>query len=89
MGSNNGDSDEKPVHKIYLDGYYIGKYEVTFEQYDRFCEATGRKKPDDEGWSRGNRPVINVSWNDAVAYCKWAGLRLPTGHLSRILCNCI
>ncbi len=78
MGSENGDSDEKPVHKVYLDGYYIGKYEVTFEQYDRFCEATGRVKPDNEGWGRGNRPVINVSWNDAVAYCKWAGLRLPT-----------
>jgi formylglycine-generating enzyme required for sulfatase activity len=49
----------------------MGKYEVTFAEYDAFCKATGRQKPDDEGWGRGNRPVINVSWQDAVAYCKW------------------
>lgn len=78
MGSNSGESDEKPPHKVYLDAYYIDKYEVTFEQYDKFCEDTSRKKPDDRGWGRGNRPVINVSWNDAEAYCKWAGKRLPT-----------
>ena len=78
MGSNNGHSDEKPVHRVWVDDYYIGKYEVTFAEYDKFCEATGRSKPDDEGWGRGNRPVINVSWYDAKAYCKWAGGRLPT-----------
>ena len=77
-------SDETPAHKVYLDGFWISKYEVTFAQYDRFCEETGREKPDDEGWGRGNRPVINVSWNDALAYTKWlsqkTGLpfRLPT-----------
>ncbi len=49
----------------------MGKYEVTFEEYDRFAKATGREKPDDEGWGRGRRPVINVSWNDAVAYAEW------------------
>ncbi|MFH1824478.1 MAG: formylglycine-generating enzyme family protein, partial [Candidatus Firestonebacteria bacterium] len=64
--------------KVYLDAYYIDKYEVTFEQYDKFCEATKREKPSDEGWGRGNMPVINVSWNDASAYANWAGKRLPT-----------
>jgi formylglycine-generating enzyme required for sulfatase activity len=78
MGSDSGESDEKPSHKVYLDAYYIDKYEVTFDQYDKFCEATGRTKPFDSGWGRGNMPVINVSWNDAVACAKWAGKRLPT-----------
>ncbi|MBU2568225.1 MAG: SUMF1/EgtB/PvdO family nonheme iron enzyme [Elusimicrobia bacterium] len=78
MGSDGGDSDEKPAHKVYLDAYYIDKYEVTFEQYDKFCEATGRTKPSDSGWGRGNRPVINVSWHDAVAYANYYGKRLPT-----------
>ncbi len=78
MGSNNGDGDEKPVHRVWVDDFYMGKYEVTFAEYDKFCEATGRTKPSDQGWGRGNRPVINVSWNDAKAYCEWAGGRLPT-----------
>jgi len=77
-------SDETPLHNVYLDGYWIGKYEVTFAQYDRYCNDTKIKKPADRGWGRENRPVINVSWNDAVAYCQWlsqeTGLKfnLPT-----------
>jgi formylglycine-generating enzyme required for sulfatase activity len=58
--------------------FYMGETEVTFTQYDAFCDATGRKKPSDYGWGRGNRPVMNVNWHDAVAYCNWAGVRLPT-----------
>jgi formylglycine-generating enzyme required for sulfatase activity len=71
-------NDEKPVHTVTVEDFHISKYEVTFAQYDAFCEATGRSKPDDEGWGRGNRPVINVSWEDANAFCEWAGGRLPT-----------
>ncbi|MFH1352623.1 MAG: formylglycine-generating enzyme family protein [bacterium] len=78
MGSDSGYSDKKPPHKVYLDAYYIDKYEVTLEQYDKFCNATGRSKPSDNGWGRGNMPVINVSWNDAKAYADWSGKRLPT-----------
>jgi formylglycine-generating enzyme required for sulfatase activity len=63
--------------KIPNKNYYLGESEVTFSQYDEFCEATGRKKPEDS-WGRGNQPVINVSYTDAVAFCKWAGGRLPT-----------
>ncbi len=84
--SNESDcnNDEKPMHTVYVDGFYMSKYEVTFAQYDKFCEATGRTKPDDEGWGRGNRPVINVSWHDAMDFCKWLSektgttIRLPT-----------
>lgn len=62
--------------------FAIGKHEVTFEEYDRFCEATGRAKPADEGWGRGQWPVINVSWHDAMAYAAW--LSAQTGHRYRL-----
>lgn len=76
MGSSNGLQDEQPVREVSLQDFHLGKNEVTFDEYDRFCEATGRAKPDDEGWGRGNRPVIHVSWLDAAAYCNW----LSTTH---------
>jgi formylglycine-generating enzyme required for sulfatase activity len=66
-----GDSDEQPVHRVSVGKFAMGVYEVTFAEYDKFAEATGRKKPSDRDWGRGNRPVINVSWHDAVAYTKW------------------
>jgi formylglycine-generating enzyme required for sulfatase activity len=77
-------TDEIPLHKVYLDGYWMGKYEVTFSQYDRYCNENKREKPDDVGWGRENRPVIKVSWTEAAAYCQWlsqkTGLqfKLPT-----------
>jgi formylglycine-generating enzyme required for sulfatase activity len=64
---------ESPVHTVALKDFAAGMYEVTFEQYDKFCIATGREKPSDEGWGRGDRPVINVSWDDAVAFTEWLG----------------
>ncbi|HRV02577.1 MAG TPA: formylglycine-generating enzyme family protein [Mesotoga sp.] len=67
-----GDSDEKPTHKVELTyDFYVGKYPVTFEEYDRYCKETGATKPSDWNWGRGRRPVINVSWFDAVEYCNW------------------
>ena len=80
MGSNlkeiNRVSDETQ-HRVTLSGFKMSKYEVTFEQYDAFCEATNRELPD-EGWGRGQHPVINVSWDDATDYASWMGCRLPT-----------
>ncbi len=79
-----GDDDEKPVHRVSIKQFAMGKYEVTFAEYDQFAEATSRNKADDSGWGRGNRPVINVSWDDAVAYAEWLSqqtgkeYRLPT-----------
>ncbi|MDP2806862.1 MAG: formylglycine-generating enzyme family protein, partial [bacterium] len=79
MGSSDGGSDEKPVHTISLDKYYIGKYEVTVGQFKKFCQATGKSMPEQPTWNnRDDHPVVNVTWNDAKAYCDWAGLRLPT-----------
>jgi len=74
MGDEFGDlwDSSRPTHKVTLTyDFYIGKYEVTFDEYDAFCNATGRSKAHDRGWGRGSRPVINVSWWDAIAYCNW------------------
>lgn len=81
MGSPAGEKDrddDETQHQVTLSAFRMSKYEVTFEQYDAFCAATGRSKPDDQGWGRGKRPVINVSWEDAKAFADWMGCRLPT-----------
>ncbi len=78
-----GRDNEKPVHEVTLGSFSIGRYPVTFEEYDQFCEAVKREKPDDEGWGRYKRPVINVSWEDAAAYCEW--LNECTGVNYRLL----
>ena len=64
-----------------LDEYYIARTPITNAQYRRFIEATGHGAPsywDDKRFNQPNQPVVGVSWYDAMAYCKWAGLRLPT-----------
>ncbi|HEC84149.1 MAG TPA: TIR domain-containing protein, partial [Thioploca sp.] len=66
-----GDDDEKPVHEVSIGRFAMSRYEVTFDEYDRFAEATSRNKPRDRGWGRGKRPVISVFWHDAVDYVKW------------------
>lgn len=64
--------------------FAMGAYEVTFEEYDRFCDATGRAKANDWNWGRGTQPVVMVDWFDAVAYTEWLSAqtgkhyRLPT-----------
>jgi len=88
MGSDKGkdpdaDDDEQPQHRLRLGEYWIGKYPVTNAQYKAFVDATGYAPP--EHWEGGqipagkeNHPVVHVSWYEAVAFCEWAGLRLPT-----------
>ena len=74
--------DEKPVHRVYLDAFYMDKYFVTVGQYAKYLETTGMKAPPE--WDIMNqaqhqkRPVVNINWSDASTYCKWAGKRLPT-----------
>jgi sulfatase modifying factor 1 len=83
MGSNSGRSDERPQRSIYLDGFEIDRFEVSNAQYQRFLQATGRTAP--PYWAgveypggQADYPVVGVSWEDANAYCTWAGKRLPT-----------
>ncbi len=82
MGSWGGDPDELPVHKVYVGAFFMDKYQVTVAQYARFLESTHQDSPPE--WTAMNkqtnqsRPVANVDWVDADAYCKWAGKRLPT-----------
>ena len=57
-------------------GFWLGQTEVTVEAYRRFAQATGRNMPDAPGG--GSTPIVNVTWDDARAYCGWAGGRLPT-----------
>ena len=79
------DEDEGPRHRVTI-GYplAVGVHEVTFAEWDA-CEAAGGcggYRPDDEGWGRGSRPVINVSWEDAREYVRW--LSRETGEAYRL-----
>ena len=82
MGSADGQDDEAPVHAVHVDAFEMAVFPVTRSQYERFLDATGHEQPRD--WSRTEfsspgLPVVGVSWDDAVAYCRWhGGLRLPT-----------
>jgi len=82
MGSSTGDPDEQPVHQVYLDAFYMDKHQLSVGEYAKFLETTSHVAPPDwEIMSKSmhqKRPVINVDWADADAYCRWAGKRLPT-----------
>ena len=113
MGRDDGydayDNDEKPVHLVYLDTYWIDRTEVTNKMFAKFASDTNfvtdaekegnswvyltswdygqwveganwqhPQGPDSNIRNKGNHPVVHVSWNDALAYCQWAGRRLPT-----------
>ncbi len=72
---------EKPQHTVFLDAFYIDKYEVTNALYRKFAEATGHRNPaywNDSRFNALDQPVVGVSWYDAKAYVEWTGKRLPT-----------
>lgn len=83
MGRADGDDYEKPQHFVEVKAFYMDRTEVTNEEYKIFVDATRTAAP--QHW-RGNdfpegeakHPVVNITWNDAVAYAEWAGKRLPT-----------
>jgi serine/threonine-protein kinase len=87
MGCSPGDAecrdDEKPLHQVIITkGFWLGQTSVTVGAYKRFTAAMGKAMPPapnfNPGWSDEQMPMVNVSWNDARAYCAWAGGRLPT-----------
>ena len=83
---------EHPQHPVILDAFYIDRYKVTNAQYQAFMKATGHPAPKywtdapemgseisfPVGSQNPKHPVVGISWYDAVAYCEWAGVRLPT-----------
>lgn len=84
-GSSQGNLDEAPERDLELPGFFVGTFEVTWAQYLAFTQATSRRPPARtiDGFAAPFRagedhPVFNVSWDEAWAYCKWAGLELPT-----------
>jgi formylglycine-generating enzyme required for sulfatase activity len=90
MGSDAGDADEKPVHRVQLESFYLDEHEVTVNEYGRCVTAGACEEPraDSGGrgkgaynWGkpdRGSHPINGVSWAAAQAYCRWAAKRLPT-----------
>jgi len=87
-GDESSDS-ERPLHAVTIKAFRLSKYEVTFEEYDRFAYATGRRPPSDQGYGAGmgeaeerRLPVINVSWDEAMAYAGW--LSQQTGRHFRL-----
>ncbi len=84
MGRNSGSPDESPAHKVNINDFYIGKYEVTVGDYKTFCKEMNYSMPENsEDWNN-QQPVTYVDWFDANAYCQWLGektgkkFRLPT-----------
>lgn len=80
-----GNANTNSAQTVTLDNNFLmSRYEITFNEYDFFAIATNRALPDDMGWGRGERPVINISWDDALAYTNWLSkttgkhYRLPT-----------
>ncbi|MDE0483860.1 MAG: SUMF1/EgtB/PvdO family nonheme iron enzyme [Candidatus Poribacteria bacterium] len=73
--------DELPQHKVYLDAFFIDKYEVSNADYTKFVEATGHRNSifwDNPKFNHPDQPVVGVTWGDAAAYAEWVGKRLPT-----------
>jgi formylglycine-generating enzyme len=87
MGCATGRDDEKPVHRVWVDGFELAAHQATNAEYGCFLVATGRAQPPqwkDANFSDPQMPVVSVSWDEAVAYCDWLSgamgkqYRLPT-----------
>ena len=85
MGSDTGQDNEQPVHRVWVDAFEFAVCQVTNADYGRFIVATGRRKSlhsDDPNFSQPEQPVAAPSWFDASAYCEW--LSQSTGHRYRL-----
>jgi formylglycine-generating enzyme required for sulfatase activity len=83
MGSEEGEDNERPVHRVWVDSFELGACQVTNREYDAFVQSTGHSRPPSE-FNDPSQPVVAVSWIDAVRYCEWFSsvsgrrFRLPT-----------
>lgn len=86
MGSADGRQDERPLHKVYLDAFYIDRYETTGKDFEAYLAANPDQHPTITGWEvdrtiqpdMAKRPVFGLSWKRCGDYCAWRGKRLPT-----------
>src|SRR5437762_4300660 len=87
MGSEEGGDNERPLHRVWVDTFELGAYQVTNAEYASFVQSSGHSPPpgrDDPRFNHPNQPVVAISWLDAVSYCEWlsdvagGGFRLPT-----------
>jgi len=87
MGSNTGQDNERPLHRVWVDAFHLAACQVTNREYEYFLRATGIPSPplwDDPNFNRPEQPVVAVSWFDAMKYCEWLSAatsrqyRLPT-----------
>jgi formylglycine-generating enzyme required for sulfatase activity len=84
MGRDTAENDEQPQRSVWLDAFYIDRTEVTNRAFKAFCDATGYLHPSNPLWdgnyflANPDHPVLNLTWDQARAYCTWAGKRLPT-----------
>ena len=74
------EEDEKPVHQVNIKAFKLGATEVTFDQWDVCVDAGTCYRPEDRGWGRGDRPVINVSWDDIQVYLKWLNQKVDSDY---------
>lgn len=84
MEDHEYDDRELPLHDVTLRSFQMAATELSFAEYDLFCTATNREKPEDRGWGRGERPVIYVDWYDALEYCNWLSEQMGYRPVYRI-----
>ncbi len=82
MGSEDGQDNERPIHRVWIDSFQLAAHQVTNADYAEFLRHTGRLPPpfwDDQNFRHPQQPVVGISWHGAVAYCDWmtASTRRP------------
>src|SRR3977135_3827736 len=81
MGSDSGQDCERPIHRVWVDAFYLAATQITNAEYDHFLRATSTQPPPfwkDPNFNHPDQPVVGVSWFEATRYCDW--LSAQTGH---------